>query len=43
MRLAQNKVHLLSLIQLIDAKPEDLDCKENAARVMQSMGIVAKN
>jgi len=42
-RLAQNKVHLLSLIQLIDAKPEDLDCKENAARVMQSMGIVAKN
>ena len=38
-RLAQNKAHLLSLIQLIDAKPEDVDCKDNAARVMQSMGI----
>ncbi|MCC7596129.1 MerR family transcriptional regulator [Janthinobacterium sp. FW305-129] len=42
-RLAQNKAHLLSLIQLIDAKPEDLDCKDNATRVMESMGIVAKN
>ena len=42
-RLAQSKAHLLSLIQLIDAKPEALDCKDNAARVMESMGIVAKN
>ncbi|MDN2714110.1 MULTISPECIES: MerR family transcriptional regulator [unclassified Janthinobacterium] len=42
-RLAQNKAHLLSLIQLIDAKPEDVDCKDNAARVMESMGIVGKN
>lgn len=33
-RLAQNKAQLLSLIQLIDARPEDVDCKENAARVM---------
>ncbi|MBE3024776.1 MerR family transcriptional regulator [Janthinobacterium sp. BJB1] len=41
-RLAQNKAHLLSLIQLINAKPEDVDCKDNAARVMESMGMVAK-
>ncbi|CAM2744002.1 MULTISPECIES: MerR family transcriptional regulator [Janthinobacterium] len=41
-RLAQNKAHLLSLIQLIDARPEDIDCKDNAARVMESMGIVSK-
>ncbi len=38
-RLAQNKAHLRSLIQLIDAKPEEIDCKDNAARVMASMGI----
>lgn len=38
-RLAQNKAHLLSLIQLIDARPEDVDCKDNAARVMHSIGI----
>ena len=43
MRLAQNKAHLLSLIQLIDAKPEALDCKDNAARVMDSLGIANKN
>lgn len=42
-RLAQNKAHLLSLIQLIDAKPEALDCKDNAARVMDSLGIANKN
>lgn len=38
-RLAQNKAHLLSLIQLIDARPADVDCKDNAARVMHSIGI----
>lgn len=38
-RLARNKAHLLSLIQLIDAKPEDVDCKDNAARIMQGIGI----
>lgn len=38
-RLAQNKAHLLSLIQLIDARPVDVDCKDNAARVMHSIGI----
>ncbi|WP_223278706.1 MerR family transcriptional regulator [Janthinobacterium lividum] len=42
-RLAQNKAHLLSLIQLIDAKPDDVDCKDNAARVMESLGIGSKN
>lgn len=42
-RLAQNKAHLLSLIQLIDAKPEDVVCKDNAARVMESLGIASKN
>lgn len=38
-RLALNKAHLLSLIQLIDARPADVDCKDNAARVMHSIGI----
>jgi len=38
MRLAQNKAHIQSLIQLIESKPEDMDCKVNAARVMASMG-----
>lgn len=38
-KLAQNKAHLLALIQLIDAKPEEVDCKDNAARVMASMNI----
>ena len=38
-RLARNKAHLLSLMQLIDAKPEDVDCKDNAARIMQGIGI----
>ncbi|AKU20742.1 MerR family transcriptional regulator [Massilia sp. MB5] len=38
-RLAQNKAHLRSLVQLIDSRPDDLDCKDNAVRVMTSMGI----
>ena len=41
-RLAQNKAQLLSLIQLIDARPEEVDCQENAARVMHSMGMTGK-
>jgi len=40
-RLAQNKAHLRSLIQLIDSKPADVECKDNAARVMASMGITS--
>lgn len=38
-RLAQNKTHIQSLIQLIESKPEDMDCKLNAARVMASLGL----
>ncbi|WP_256079319.1 MerR family transcriptional regulator [Massilia sp. YIM B04103] len=38
-RLAQNKAHLRSLIQLIDSRPDNLDCKDNAVRVMATMGI----
>jgi len=38
-KLAQNKAHLQALIQLIGAKPDDVDCKDNAARVMASMNI----
>ncbi len=38
-RLAQNKTHLRSLIQLIDSKPKDVDCKDNAFRVMNSLGL----
>ncbi|GGY24511.1 MerR family transcriptional regulator [Paludibacterium paludis] len=37
--LAQNKAHIQSLIRLIDASPQDMDCKVNAARVMAGMGI----
>lgn len=42
-RLAQNKAHLQSLIQLIDAKPADMDCADNAVRVLDSMGIPMGN
>ncbi|MFZ6774277.1 MerR family transcriptional regulator [Undibacterium sp. SXout7W] len=42
-RLAQNKAHLRSLIQLIDSRPEDLDCKDNAVRVMTSIGIASSD
>ncbi len=38
-RLAQNKAHLQNLIQLIDTRPADMDCSDNAARVLDSMGI----
>ncbi|MBA5637985.1 MerR family transcriptional regulator [Duganella sp. LX20W] len=38
-RLAQNKAHLRSLIQVIDSKPQDIDCKDNAVRVMNSLGL----
>ena len=40
-RLAQNKAHLQSLIQLIDAKPEDMACSDNAVRVLDSIGIAS--
>lgn len=38
-RLAQNKAHLLSLIGLIDSKPAEMECKDNAVRVMDSLDI----
>ena len=40
-RLAQNKAQLRSLIALIDAKPEGMACEDNAARVMDSVGLQA--
>jgi DNA-binding transcriptional MerR regulator len=43
-RLAQNKAQLFSLIDLIDSRPEGMACKDNAARVMDSVGIpIEKN
>ncbi len=41
-RLAQNKAHLLSIIGLIDAKPEGTACSDNAVRVMDHLGIAPK-
>ena len=41
-RLAQNKAHLQSLIQLIDGKPADLTCEDNAVQVMKRFGIPVK-
>jgi DNA-binding transcriptional MerR regulator len=40
-KLAQNKANLLSLIQLIDTKPEGMECRDNAVRVMDTLGITA--
>lgn len=37
-RLARSKAELQSLVQLIEAKPADVDCKENAVRVMTTLG-----
>ena len=37
-RLARSKAELLSLVELIGAKPADIDCAENAARVMATLG-----
>lgn len=38
-RLAQSKTDLQTLVQLIEAKPEDMACGDNARRVMVSMGL----
>ena len=38
-RLAKNQADLRALIRLIEAKPDDLDCRDNAVRVMAQMGI----
>lgn len=41
-KLAQSKAHLQTLIKLIGDKPEDVDCKDNAARVMASMNLTPR-
>jgi DNA-binding transcriptional MerR regulator len=38
-RLAENKANILSLIALIDAKPEGMACKDNAVRVLETVGL----
>lgn len=38
-RLTQNREHLQNLSALINARPDDIDCQDNAARVLASMGI----
>lgn len=38
-RLAQNKANLFALLTLIDARPADMDCKDNSLRVMAGMGL----
>jgi DNA-binding transcriptional MerR regulator len=40
-RLAQSKARLRSLIELIEARPDDVDCADNAARVMATMGLTS--
>lgn len=39
LRLAQNKANLLSLIRMIDTKPDDMACQDNAVRVLDELGI----
>lgn len=38
-RLAQNKAQLHALIDMIESKPEGMECKDNAVRVMDSVGV----
>jgi DNA-binding transcriptional MerR regulator len=40
-RLSENKSHIMSLIELIDSKPEGMECKDNAVRVMDSVIVRA--
>jgi len=42
-RLAQNKAHLRSLMHLIETRPDDIDCADNAVRVMASRGITGNS
>ena len=39
LRLAQNKAHLRSLVALIESKPADMACQDNAARVLDSVEL----
>jgi DNA-binding transcriptional MerR regulator len=41
-RLAQNKAHLRSLVALIESKPADMACQDNAARVIDSVELKAR-
>lgn len=36
-RLAESRMNILSLIDLIDSKPDGMACQDNAARVMDSV------
>ncbi len=38
---AHGKQQLQALIQLVEAKPGEMPCEENAARVLASMGIAS--
>ena len=38
-RLAQSKAQLLELLAEINAKPEDMDCADNANRVLSHFGL----
>lgn len=40
-RLEHNRQHLLQLITLINDRPDDIDCQDNAARVLASMGLTS--
>lgn len=40
-RLEHNRQHLQQLISLIEDRPDDIDCQDNAARVLASMGIAS--
>lgn len=39
-QLAQSKSQLTSMIHLIEDKPEDMDCDDNANRILRNMGIL---
>lgn len=38
-RLAHSKAHIQQLIQLIEAKPAEMNCQDNAVRVMETLGL----
>jgi DNA-binding transcriptional MerR regulator len=38
-KLAQNKAQLMAVLHLIDTKPEDMACAENASRVLTTLGV----
>lgn len=41
-RLEQNKADLLSLMGLIDSKPPEMACKDNAARIIDGLKVPAR-